>query len=484
MLALSGIMPSNLSFVAFEDDICVAYTKKNLLRGGSVELACEMIEWKPGAGDLTTEPGLDLLRKAVLSLSVTFFGSQHRQKKITRRGYQQYGEVLRQLNSHLSQPHLQTTDETILTVLTCMLLEIFLPTGPNNFLKHVRGIEAILDLRGPPVSATETTSTIFHGLRVLSIIGGLAQSRPSIYAREEWKSIPPLFTGEATLIRHEIFQILADCTLLMSAREKVAVDSGSPEAYQALLANAHIALEKLKALFPRWERYNERKMDETTSGIGKELRIANHASATTYMLYNAAYMCILRIIHSLDPSPKHASLRNSAAIKIVRCLELRQFKKREGGAESNTIGFVATKVAWEALGGFSSPEGRRLARVVKSAANGIFAIGAWENWDQDRPRLSPVVGLGIADQMMWNAWNQPIWAEHQPAGVQMGPHLLVQRDIINLGEKQTTQQAPPYIHFEGAVPHRHRKADSFLSIQDQLQSSEIIDQLKSVVGSA
>lgn len=82
------------------------------------------------------DPGLALLRKALLSLAVGFFGDQHRQNPMTRRGYHQYGDVLRQLNDHLAQPELQSMNETLLTALSCMLFELFLPTGPSNFLKH------------------------------------------------------------------------------------------------------------------------------------------------------------------------------------------------------------------------------------------------------------------------------------------------------------------------------------------------------------
>lgn len=180
---------ARLSLAAFEDDICLAYTRKTLLRGGPVELAFNVISLK--SLGLDESPEIVLLRDAVMSLAVTFYGTQQCQPNIRSRGYRQYGQVLRQLNQHLSLPGLQTVDETILAALTCLLLEIFLPTGPNHFLKHMRGIEAMLDLRGPPpTSMSTTTHILFHGLRVLSVISGLAMARPALYSRKEWKQIP------------------------------------------------------------------------------------------------------------------------------------------------------------------------------------------------------------------------------------------------------------------------------------------------------
>ncbi|PSN68289.1 hypothetical protein BS50DRAFT_360504 [Corynespora cassiicola Philippines] len=178
---IKASLPPAMSFAAFEDDFCMAYTRKTLLRGGPVELAYDMVS----VPNTVPDPGLDLLREAVLSLAITFFGTQHREKQVTARGYSHYGSVLRQLNSHLTHSHLQTSDETLLTALTCMLLEIFLPTGPDNFLKHARGIEAMLNIRGPPQQLTSNTAVIFQGLRLLSIVSGLADSRPSVYSREE-----------------------------------------------------------------------------------------------------------------------------------------------------------------------------------------------------------------------------------------------------------------------------------------------------------
>ncbi|KAH7061903.1 hypothetical protein BKA63DRAFT_587641 [Paraphoma chrysanthemicola] len=113
------------------------------------------------------DPALSLLREAILSLAVTFFGSQHNQKKIITRGYAHYGAALRQINTHLAQPELQTTNESLLIALSCMLLEIFLPTRPTSFLNHQRGIEAIMKMRGPPSQSLSTTATVFRDLRVL-----------------------------------------------------------------------------------------------------------------------------------------------------------------------------------------------------------------------------------------------------------------------------------------------------------------------------
>lgn len=90
------------------------------------------------------------------------------------------------------------------------------------------------------------------------------------------------------------------------------------------------------------------------------------------MLYHTVHICILQMKDSLAPSTSNLDLRNESAMKIATCLELKEYEKREGVAESNTIGFVATRVAWQALGSFDTPEERRLARIIRSSVNGVY----------------------------------------------------------------------------------------------------------------
>ena len=402
-----------------------------------------MIDFGQGTIGFTANSGLELLRKSLLSLSVTFFGSQNRQDRITHKGYRQYGEVLRQLNSHLTQPEQQLTNETLLTALTCTLLEIFLPTGPFNFLKHQRGIEAIMELRGPPTESTGTTATIFRGLRILSIIAALAESKPSIWARPEWKKAPPAQNTEVGMLQHDIFDILADCTRLISERDVLLASGTARESYEPLLSEVLQVQDNLEALHPRWEALNRSELSKVKnmSDLAKELGVANHVSTTAYMLYHTAHICILRIKESLLPSPNYIVERNEAALKIARCLELKEYEKREGAPQSNTIAFVATKVAWQALGGFNTVEGRRLAHVVRSSVNGVFRQ-PYQNQQEQKHAVSPEFDEAFLAQYTGKI---PAFSPHiEFNAVQMSQLWAHQLDVIDIGHKQTS---PPEEQF-------------------------------------
>ena len=409
-------VPNSLSLVAFEDDICLAFTRKHLLLGSSVELACDNIQWHHGAEGYRHDPGRDLLRKAILSLSVTFFGSQNRKTATTNRGYRQYNEVLLQLNSHIAHSQLQTTNETLLTATTCMLLEIFLPTGPTNFLKHVRGIEAILEVRGPPSSAPGDAAFVVNNFRAIGIIGALATGQASLWAKPEWRNLPPETTDHGSLIKHELWNLLADCTHATSKRNRVLAD-GRKQQEQSLVATARALLQRSEAIYLEWGIYNHNlEGDGDGDGDGDALsykgldpHIPNQNSATTYMLCNAAHICILQLAHSIDPTITYGRHRHKAATNILRCLELKYFEKREDNVEVNTIGFFATKVAWEALGGHFSLEGTRLARIVEASAKGTFASGAWKDSRETIDQVYPK----FTEHTIQNRWDLPLWTRKQ-----------------------------------------------------------------------
>jgi hypothetical protein len=346
--------PVELSFAAFKDDICLAYTRKHLLRGGVFELACRMINFSDTASIFSRNPALGLLRTSIISLAMTFFGSQHHQDKIVAKGYHQYGEVLRDLNNAIASSERQTSDEIILTALMCTLLEVFLPTGPTNFLTHQRGLEAMMELRGPPTKSTGPTATIFRGLRMLSIAGALADSRPSIYAREDWKFAPAEHVNDVGVLRYNLFTVLADCTSLLSERDALLKSGLGYEYHGILLARVDVTLHDLIELYPLWELCNDSQYQgtEQQSVLEREMGVANQLC----MLYHVAYLCLLQIKDTLQPLPTHVALRSNAAMTIARCLELKAHEKEEGAPESNTIAFVVTKVIWQALGGFDLTE--------------------------------------------------------------------------------------------------------------------------------
>jgi hypothetical protein len=165
----------------------------------------------------------------------------------------------------------------------------------------------------------------------------------------------------------------AECTQLTSDCNSLIASGTALHNREPLLAQIDDTMNNLITLYPVWARINNDQLQQTEdSRMAKELGIANRLSASAYMLYYTAYICILQMKDSLEPSSTNKELRNDGAMKIATCLELKGHDEQEGAAESNAMSFVATKIAWQALGGLGTPEGRRLARVVRSSVNGLY----------------------------------------------------------------------------------------------------------------
>jgi hypothetical protein len=317
-----------------------------------------------------------------------------------------------------------------------MILEIFVPTGPNNFFKHVQGIEAILAARGPPTSSLGADIAMLSGVRILCIFGALVQQRPSIWATDEWKSVPPLHSDEGSLIRHEILSILADCTVLNKGyKPSSPLTKPTDDDHCQTASRVREYLGKLQAAYVRWERHNVSMLEEEVSPSFRDPTMASAGSAATYLLYNSAFICTLRILSACSPPGEQPSLHSlvvAAAWRIVRCMELKAYENREGSGESNTIGFLATKVAWDTLGGFSSPGGRRLSRAVKAAANGVFAVGAWD--EPEEPSEPTALPYATGDVSR-------VTSVYEQTTMAASSYNVI--ELIDIGEKHT---------FVGTVP--------------------------------
>jgi hypothetical protein len=94
------------------DDIFAAYAVSKLLRGNG-----EMVETPPIVGKA-------LKTKCFIALSTIYFGIEHLDNSVTRRGLQRYGYALTELNQALGNPRLQKTSDTLEAVGLMTILEV------------------------------------------------------------------------------------------------------------------------------------------------------------------------------------------------------------------------------------------------------------------------------------------------------------------------------------------------------------------------
>ena len=430
-------VPTTMDLTAFRDMFCIAFTRKFLLRGGPVHLAMNVIDFdKPNHQ-------FRLVRDALLSLANIFFGNQHRDSGAKHKGYQLYGATIKALNQSLSDPEQAKTDDVLLCVITFGLLETFVPSGQVSWLMHIRGMERLLELRGPEAHHNAFSRQIVQGIRRLLIFGSLNTSIPSIVSRPEWKALEWKSDAIQENTDEDLLNILADCPALFNRRDELIdlCDSNKGDAASRLqkriLEEGSALLEDLKTWRECWGEGLQDAMSERSDShpeffsapsISGDLPITTWAfggpaAATTMMLYFSIHIYILDLMSSisilppcplkivrqqtLDPhvfpvdlgpaAPYHfdviAKQRHyikrlqTAALNICRIVPYHLSIRDKLDAGSLHIGALSINVAWKAFQGEATVEGKWLKDTILNHKSDLpFAKGVWgKEGDEERP---------------------------------------------------------------------------------------------------
>jgi hypothetical protein len=379
----------------FQIQICISYTRKYLLRGGPVDLASQELQLSDIYTAADTEDNTHLLHRAILTLGIIFFGAQHGSPSIQNRGYIMHGKILKQLNATLSDPHCYLRDDVLLSVVTLVLLECFAPTGRKYYLKHMSGLEKLLELRGPAMHRERKAMGIFKGVRRMVIFAALNKRKESILARGEWKCIQGADCTADEMEEQFLMNALADCTVVIAEYDKVVAKSeleieDSAFRRDEVTRRALNLLEQLHLWKKRWdtgERNShleipaEYAIEETRESgapsITTILNFAHSSAMIMFMLYNTALIYVFRILASLDGHPGAKWEERSAALEICRCIQYHSSQKRCLDSGSMTVASLAVRTSWKTLGGSGSPGGRWMIDLLQAESSEAFARGLW-----------------------------------------------------------------------------------------------------------
>ncbi|KAL2072577.1 hypothetical protein VTL71DRAFT_11920 [Oculimacula yallundae] len=318
----------------FETYLC--YALKHLRHGGTIELTTRTIK----STDIVPAPTMaathygQISHRAVLSFAAIFFGSQHRQAEITRMGFTMYGKVLQRLNGALSDPAQNTTDDLIHAVVTLTILELFACTGAGNYLKHMAGLERLFALRDLSLPVSYESADMYRSLRQMIIFAALRSKKASILARPEWKKhLREKIGSPARLQKQELFDVLADCTVILSARERILGSFDmAPEisAYELdrLKQDALNLLAQLSSWKGAWDSDSEHKLTEIPISHGQLetrtdliegclpfttiLEFPSESVAIMMALYNIALIHVLQLLTLLTSVPDRQSYNSTA----------------------------------------------------------------------------------------------------------------------------------------------------------------------------
>ncbi|KAF2190115.1 hypothetical protein K469DRAFT_699711 [Zopfia rhizophila CBS 207.26] len=421
-MRLSALLRGN------EHEIYICYTRKHLRRGGPVDLALQEIQ----LGDIitagtTTENGR-IFHQAVLSFAIIFFGTQHGQAYITNQGYAMHGVALKQLNHVLSDPICYTCDEVILSVVTLAMLECLVPTGPKYYLRHMIGLERLLELRDPSSYCSPKSSELYKSVRHMILFASLRTGKPSILARAEWKTVLRANCSDEELQEQDLYDVLADCTVLVAERDNMLanweldLERGTHQR-DKIKRRALPLLTHLRAWRKRWDSDGRNSYFETSAAFARlqpmqESRgddsphfptifeFSNDSAATMLMFYNTTLIYVLQVlaslplenfgIHSnqsfiqntlqdagyLDDLWKHTkyeyiAAERLAALEVCRCIPYYLVRKSRLDSDSSPVVHWAVTTAWMTLRGNESAEGRWMMDLLNRKSREVIAKGLW-----------------------------------------------------------------------------------------------------------
>lgn len=259
--------------------------------------------------------------QAILSFATVVFGVQHKQSDIVRRGYAIHGTALKHLNKALSEPSCYTCDGVLLSIVTFALLECLVPTGPNYHLTHMLGLDRLLDLRQRSSYESPQSAALYKGIRHMILFAALHLGKPSTLARPEWKAVLRKECSEAELQEQEVFDLLADCTVLVWERDTLSKNQKLDLEQKArkrddIQRRGLALLTQLQNWRKRWDAnkrnaHVETPMDlETMQSLQggnipppiSSVYIFTHDdAATTLLFYQTSLIYVLRLLASLLP---------------------------------------------------------------------------------------------------------------------------------------------------------------------------------------
>lgn len=202
-------------------DACICYTREHLQQGGLIVSAITDMDAVNVLPAETTAANRRVSHQAILSFATILFGLEHQQVDISRHGYALYGVTLTQLNQALASQVPHPNDEVIMAVATLAIAECLVPSGKNNYLDHMMGLQKLIDLQDPSTFWPNKPYGFRNGVRFMLLFASLQVKNPCILARPEWKTAMRVNSSPKELREQDLYDILADCTILLAQSKSI-----------------------------------------------------------------------------------------------------------------------------------------------------------------------------------------------------------------------------------------------------------------------
>lgn len=133
------------------------------------------------------------IERSIIAASMIYVGRHSGNPTIMVESYKWYGSGIakqRKLLEELQHEQRAPTVEEICTPILLSFFEITCNTSPTGYFHHLMGAARLLEMRGPEECSSGILHQIFLTLRIQLIHQAIAMRTPSIFATEEWLTVP------------------------------------------------------------------------------------------------------------------------------------------------------------------------------------------------------------------------------------------------------------------------------------------------------
>ncbi|USP73633.1 hypothetical protein yc1106_00907 [Curvularia clavata] len=400
-----------------ENEVYVCYLRRHLFPNGPVDLELQKLQVSDLdlARNSTSVGDSPLFTRAALAFATLFFGSRHSQTPILVEGYKMHSAALQHLNQALSIPGCHTRDDILNVVSIMAMVELYLPSGPRNWLKHMLGLERLLGLRDPGslIYASPQLLEMYKGLRHMVLIAALRNRSPSIFARPRWKAVLQTALSLETTEERELHDVLADCSVLNAVSDELTrtwnvYDPMCSERVETVRNKGFELLAFVQSWKERWDRDKgnahvaEDDLEAMVTGaplvFQTVYRFRDDSVARMFMLYSTALIYVLQVIEAAEnlqptlplameqgtpagiPMSINAASIYAAAVDIFRSIpHYLKHRLLQGKTDfASPVVQWAAFTCWQVFDGNNSAEGRWVMQTLSVHNDYRIAKAAWE----------------------------------------------------------------------------------------------------------
>ncbi|MCJ1414003.1 hypothetical protein MMC32_000328 [Xylographa parallela] len=199
------------------------------------------------------------VRAPILAASLALYGTLAHEQAIVLIAHKWYGIGLNRQRKRLIDGRKQgqsmmPTVEDISMALLSAYFEVFFSTNPEAYFQHQIGASKLLEARGPQDCQTGVLHELFQTVRFHMIFVTIITHKPSIFATEQWFTIP--FAKRSKTVDDRVVDVLTVMPETLLSSGITGTSATSSTAYEhgfEFSSQAMSFISQLEALWPEVE---------------------------------------------------------------------------------------------------------------------------------------------------------------------------------------------------------------------------------------